>query len=56
METKLHIFGGCTESLNIENSSYTHKKTGTTFDAIPTLCVSSANKGIMQLEWATIVR
>ncbi len=38
-------FVSCTESPNDENSCYNHKKIGTTFDAIPTICVSSTNEG-----------
>jgi hypothetical protein len=48
-------FTGCTESTNVPNSSYNRKKIGNTFEAIPTMYISSANKGKTQLGWATVM-
>jgi len=42
-------FVGDIESPNVENSYYNCKKIGITFDARPTLCVSSVNKEKTQI-------
>ncbi len=44
-----------TKSSNVKNSSYNYKKTGTTSDEGPTICVSFVNKGKPQVEWAATI-
>jgi hypothetical protein len=49
-------FVGCIISLNVENSYCNHKKTRTTSDVKPTICISFANKGKTQVRVVAILR
>ncbi len=49
-------FVGCIENLNASNSSYNCKIAITTFDAGPTICVSSVKEGKTQVRWVAIIR
>jgi hypothetical protein len=48
-------FTSYTKKFNAKNSYCNHKKTRTTFDAKPIICVSSTNKGKTQARWVAIV-
>jgi hypothetical protein len=54
-ENQIMHFVSCIKNSNVENSCCNHKKIGTTFDAKPTICVSSTNKGKTQVGWATTI-
>jgi len=45
-----------TKSPNAQNSCCNCKKTRTTSNVGPTICVTSANEGKMQVGWADVVR
>jgi len=49
-------FASYIESPNDDNSSYNHKNAITTYNAGPTICVSSAREGKTQVGWAITVR
>jgi hypothetical protein len=55
METKLHIFLVEWKNLDVINFNYNCKMAGTTFETIPTICISLANEGKTQVRWANIV-
>jgi hypothetical protein len=44
------------ESLNTKNFSCNHKKTRTTFDTRPIICISPTNIKKTQVRWVPIVR
>ncbi len=48
-------FVGYTESLNVENFCCNCKKIITTFNAGPTICISSVNKRKTQVRWVVVV-
>ncbi len=44
------------ENPNVTNSTYNHKKVGTTFETRPTICESLMNEGKTQVRWVVAVR
>jgi hypothetical protein len=54
METKLYI-SLAIKRLNVENSYCNCKKTKTTSDAKPTICISSTNEMKTQVRWAVVI-
>jgi hypothetical protein len=48
-------FVNCTESSNVENSSYNYKKTWTTLNEGSTICVLFVNKRKPQVGWVITI-
>jgi hypothetical protein len=48
-------FVSCTENFNAQNFCSNCRKTKITFDAKPTICVSSANEKKTQVGWAIAI-
>jgi hypothetical protein len=56
VETKLNTSLAALKALsNVNNSSYNHKNTRTTFNVGPIICISSTNEGKTQVGWVVAI-